>query len=224
MAYATLPTEALVEELDKLKERVRYRDQKMQKRLRHPMVHAHPSQFWPIVAEAYNLGFTNHALYFRWYDWITGPMAGAVAGVIVFEAPMRWYYPHNYWMKGLYWRKWPWVAGFTVLAYLNKANMVECRMFGLDENDDEIAKYGPMYPEEIEEAAARKKRYEQEYIRIKEGLFDAGQITERIDTIQSYFYDSAAPGLSGYFSEQMNKKKLMDAERERMKTQNASSA
>eukprot|EP01063_Lacrimia_lanifica_P004019 TRINITY_DN12245_c0_g1_i1.p1 TRINITY_DN12245_c0_g1~~TRINITY_DN12245_c0_g1_i1.p1 ORF type:complete len:221 (+),score=95.42 TRINITY_DN12245_c0_g1_i1:62-724(+) len=208
MGMELLKTEQLIDELERLKQRVKRRDEKMGKRLKNPMCHAHPCQFWPLCAEAYKLNSWNHFQYFRWYDWVQFPTLGAFALFsLSFMRMMQaggsgWYGTKRH-------NRWGFSAIIMFLQYVNKCHVVEQRMYGLDENNVEIEQYGPMYPEQIEEAAQRKKKYEQEYIRIKEGLFDMKQVTQRVDVANAYFFDQSNPHMSGYFAEQEQKRKML---------------
>eukprot|EP00756_Hemistasia_phaeocysticola_P045645 Hpha_TRINITY_DN19393_c0_g1::TRINITY_DN19393_c0_g1_i1::g.81282::m.81282 len=196
-----LPTGTLVEELERLVKRVKDRDEKYYKRLRYPMGHAHPSQFWPLCAEAYKLTTWNRPIYYRPEDWLQ-PFAFAGWAVVMWEGLNRLKNP-NGWMYSRRYKYWvPLAFAAWGIGMFSRSGAVELRMYGLEENDREIEKYGPLFPDEVELAARRKEKYEQEYIRVREGFFNFREITERVDRPVDYFYTRSAPGQSGYFDDQ----------------------
>eukprot|EP00754_Rhynchopus_humris_P051663 Rhum_TRINITY_DN966_c0_g2::Rhum_TRINITY_DN966_c0_g2_i1::g.2883::m.2883 len=208
--YASMTTDKLLDELDRLKNRVRQRDEKYYRRLKNPMSHAHPNQFWPLCAEAYKLTYWNSPMYYRPTDYLP-PVVGAVSALIVHQIVASRASSLNYkWTKLWTKRKTIVVFGLGLTSFVLH-NRVMCRMFGLDENSAEIEQYGTMYPQQIEEAAQRKRKYEQEYVRIKDGLYDQKQVFDRIDSTNSYFYLGPAPGQSGYFDDQQ---KMLKAQKE----------
>eukprot|EP01064_Diplonema_japonicum_P024700 TRINITY_DN35339_c0_g1_i1.p1 TRINITY_DN35339_c0_g1~~TRINITY_DN35339_c0_g1_i1.p1 ORF type:complete len:246 (+),score=57.03 TRINITY_DN35339_c0_g1_i1:60-740(+) len=222
--YAGMPTESLIEELERLKTRVRDRDLKMHKRLKNPMINKHPAQFWPVCQEAYKLCNSNYIFYFRWYD-LVATACMTVGTYMFFHGAGRYFHKAQWRYHPRYKHMYYYVGFFAVMSYVQRCQLVHARMFGLDENSIEIERFGPMYPEEIDDAARRKVKYEQEYIRIKEGLFDFSKVAERVDGVNTYFYESAAPGASGYFEEQRQKqlmvKELAEAGAEQRKARNA---
>eukprot|EP01065_Artemidia_motanka_P033368 TRINITY_DN40364_c0_g1_i1.p1 TRINITY_DN40364_c0_g1~~TRINITY_DN40364_c0_g1_i1.p1 ORF type:complete len:227 (+),score=68.72 TRINITY_DN40364_c0_g1_i1:66-746(+) len=208
MAKADLsgvPTEKLFDELDRLVQRVKDRDEKYYKRMRFPMGHAHPSQFWPICAEAYKLNTMNRVMYYRPSDWAY-VVVMTTLGMVFRGVTHRMWYGEKYMFTRDHW--WP-LAG-VVSFFVAKGTrdwLVEWRMYGMDENSYEIEKWGPLFPDEIELAAKRKDKYEQEYMRCREGLLNFQETTDKVDRNVSYFYDRSAPGMSGYWEDQAIKAK-----------------
>eukprot|EP01060_Flectonema_neradi_P025847 TRINITY_DN34690_c0_g1_i1.p1 TRINITY_DN34690_c0_g1~~TRINITY_DN34690_c0_g1_i1.p1 ORF type:complete len:250 (+),score=11.15 TRINITY_DN34690_c0_g1_i1:69-752(+) len=203
-SLSAMSNQELLTELERLNFRVKVRDEKMLKRLRNPMTHAHPCQFWPLCADAYKLTMANYIHYFRWYDFLAGPVLGFCLGNLAFHLRMRYFYRETWRFKQAgHWLARLWMPlTFTVVGFNSRCTLVDCRMYGLDENSREIELYGAMYPDEIETAAIRKKRYEQEYIRIKEQLHDFKPVSAAIDTPNTYFYDASGESSSGYWEQE----------------------
>ena len=202
-SLSAMSNQELLTELERLNFRVKERDEKMIKRLRNPMCHAHPCQFWPLCADAYKLTLYNYVQYFRWYDFGM-PVVGGLIGMVTFQLRMRYYYSETWrYSQTKHWfMKMMMPFCCALMAFGGRCAVVDARMYGLDENSREIELYGPMYPDEIESAAIRKKRYEQEYIRIKERIHDMEPVIAAIDTPNSYFFETATPGQSGYWEQE----------------------
>ena len=195
--YKGMSTDTLIEELERLNLRVRDRDSRMYKRLKNPMGHAHPCQFWPICADAHKTGPLNAVMYWRPMDYV-GAVSWGSAAYLAGRVRRRLYNPLNF----------RWTRGYNAMNMMTPAfflygvfrcnSSVTARMWGLEENAIEIEKYGALYPSEIKDAAERKHKFEQEYIRVKEGLANWGRIAEHIDAPSTYWESGPAKGISGH--------------------------
>lgn len=240
---SAMSTETLIDEMERLVKRVQDRDAKFYKRMRYPYGHAHPMQYWPMVSECYKAGSLTLALYARPSDFLMVIFWSAWMYIITC-CRCRRQYPFNFWLMDC-WQgadnRWTLIPksglGPRSLAYFWafleigwRSWHVEARLYGLDENSYEIEKYGPMYPDEIALAARRKEKYEQEYMRIREGFQNYKEWTDKADRPCSYFANSKvapyAPGgaqMSGYWQDEEagkihEKLRQEAAERRREKT------